>query len=166
MNPPSPGPGPPGRASARLTGEPLDGARLLDSVGEQGNGAAILFLGRVRVVNEGRRVARLHYEAYGEMAEAELGRIAAEAAERFAVRGVVAEHRVGTLEVGEASVAIAVAGPHRGPCFEASRYVIEQIKQRLPVWKREEYEDGTWRWLEGKKPPESTPTGSGGRGAG
>lgn len=130
-----------------LTRAPLEPEHLLRDLGSHGDGAVTLFLGRVREVNEGRPVVRLSYEAYREMAEAELGRIVREVAQAHEVGEIVALHRVGALELGEASVAIAVAAPHRAPCYAASRAVIEEIKERLPVWKKEEYADGTVAWV-------------------
>jgi molybdopterin synthase catalytic subunit len=87
------------------------------------------------------------------MAEDVLGEIVAEARERFGAGEIAVRHRSGALEIGEVAVAIAAAAPHRAAAFDSVRYVIEQIKIRLPIWKREEYEDGTSRWLEGALPP-------------
>ena len=127
---------------------PLDLAALLAEVSDAATGATILFVGTVRDVNDGRPVGALEYSAYQAMAERELAAIVAEAAERFATPHVVVEHRVGALALGEASVAIAVAHPHRGPAYEASRYVIEQLKVRVPIWKREHYADGSREWVD------------------
>ena len=132
--------------SARITEEPIQTDRLLD-LGSRADGALLLFVGRVRDHNDGRSVARLRYEAYAEMAERELEAILREAADRCEVTRIEAVHRTGELEIGEASVAIAVASPHRAAAFEASRYVIEEIKKRLPVWKREAYADGSDAWV-------------------
>jgi molybdopterin synthase catalytic subunit len=132
--------------SARITEEPIQAERLLD-LGSRADGALLLFVGRVRNHNDGRPVARLRYEAYTEMAERELEAILREAADRCEATRIEAVHRTGTLEIGEASVAIAVASPHRASAFEASRYVIEEIKKRLPVWKREVYADGSDAWV-------------------
>ena len=82
------------------------------------------------------------------MAERELADVAREASEQFKTTDIVIEHRLGTLEIGEASVAIAVAHPHRGLAYEASRYVIEQLKKRVPIWKLEHYVDGTREWVD------------------
>ncbi len=105
-------------------------------------------------------MVRLHYEAYVPMAEETLYAIAAEAATRFGVGGVAALHRTGSLQIGEASVAIAVASAHRADAFDAARYVIEQIKTRLPIWKREEYADGSFVWLDGAPPETEMPAGA------
>lgn len=140
------------RAFAHVTDAPIDAARLLADAVSPADGAALLFQGVVRNENEGRPVARLEYQAYGAMAEAEMLRIATEAVERFGTGDVHVVHRVGMLEIGEASVAICVAAPHRGQAYEASRYVIEQLKRRVPVWKREGYTDGDTEWVPGFTP--------------
>jgi molybdopterin synthase catalytic subunit len=126
----------------------LDSAALLAEVADHRNGATVLFLGTVRDVNDGASVSGLDYSAYTAMAEKELKAIVAEAAERWQTPDIVVEHRVGALGLGEASVAIAVAHPHRGPAFDASRYIIEELKQRLPIWKREHYVDGRSDWVQ------------------
>lgn len=126
----------------------IDPAALTAEVAGDGNGAAILFLGTVRESNEGRGVTGIEYSAYRPMAERELASIVAEASVEFGTTDIVVEHRVGTLAVGDVSVAIAVAHPHRAAAYDASRYVIEQIKRRVPVWKREHYADGTREWVD------------------
>jgi molybdopterin synthase catalytic subunit len=137
---------------ARIVEGPIDTPALMERVRSDTDGAVLVFAGTVRNINEGRRVGHLEYHAYAPMAEAELRSILAEARERWPVGGLAAEHRVGTLDLGEASVVIAVASPHRDAAYEASRYVIEELKRRVPVWKREGYLDGEERWLEGHTP--------------
>jgi molybdopterin synthase catalytic subunit len=126
----------------------IDPSALTAEVARDGNGAAILFLGTVRDSNDGRAVSGIEYSAYRSMAERELATIVAETASEFGTTDVVVEHRIGTLEIGEVSVAIAVAHPHRGAAYDASRYAIEQIKRRVPIWKRELYADGTREWVD------------------
>ena len=126
----------------------IDPAGLTAEVAHDGNGAAVLFLGTVRDTNDGRSVTGIEYSAYRSMAERELATIVAEATSEFGTTDIVVEHRVGTLEIGEVSIAIAVAHPHRGAAYDASRYVIEQIKRRVPIWKREHYADGTREWVD------------------
>lgn len=138
---------------AAIVHSPIDPAAVLDRVGGDADGAVVLFLGTVRDHNDGRPVRGLHYEAYEEMAGSVLEAIAREAGERADTDQVAVVHRVGELAVGEHSVAIAVASPHRSNAYDASRYIIEEIKKRLPVWKHEHYADGEARWLEGKRPP-------------
>jgi molybdopterin synthase catalytic subunit len=130
-----------------VTREPLDGAALLAECVSASDGAALLFLGVVRDHNDGRPVGHLDYDAYAVMAERVLREIVAEASSRWRVGRTAVVHRIGRLEIGEPSVAIAVASPHRAEAYEASRYVIEELKKRAPIWKREGYLDGEERWL-------------------
>lgn len=136
----------------RVTREPIDPAALLRDTVASSDGAALLFWGVVRDEHDGRPVAHLEYEAYAPMAEAKLREIADEARARWATGEIAVVHRVGRLEVGEASVAIVVASPHRAEAYEASRYVIEELKRRVPVWKREGYVDGESAWVPGFTP--------------
>ncbi len=130
----------------------VDPARVLDMVGGPEDGAILLFLGTVRNHHEGRAVTGLRYEAYEEMATPVLQEIAREGAELMGAEKVAVVHGVGELGVGDVSVVIAVSSPHRAEAYEASRYIIEEIKKRLPVWKDERYSDGTRDWVEGVRP--------------
>jgi len=135
-----------------ITSDPITAETVLRRVVDDGDGAVCVFLGVVRDHNEGRSVRGVAYSAYREMAERVLAEIAAEAAERAGSDRVAVVHRTGELAVGEASVAIAVSSPHRAEAFDACRYVIEEIKKRLPVWKQERYVDGDEAWLDGAVP--------------
>ena len=126
----------------RLQREPIDVAALVTVVRGDGDGAVSLFLGTVRNSNAGHRVLFLEYEAYEGMAEREMERIAQEAARLGATR-VAIVHRVGRLEIGEPSVAIAVAAPHRAEAMAACRHAIDALKASVPIWKREHRDDGT-----------------------
>src|SRR6476646_10002923 len=131
---------------------PLDLERLMVAVGEGASGAdgaVVTFLGLVRNHNMGRRVRYLEYEAYEPLALKAFARIAAEVAERWPSARLALHHRIGRLAVGEASVAIVVRSPHRGDAYAACRYVIERVKQIVPVWKREFFEGGDV-WIEGE----------------
>lgn len=130
----------------RIVDHPIDVASLLET--SPGDGAACLFVGVVRNEHDGRRVERLEYEAYEEMAVPLMEEIAAEAKRRFPVTEVRLVHRVGRLAIGETSVAVAVASPHRAEAFEACRFAIDKLKATVPIWKKEYYADGT-AWLEG-----------------
>ncbi len=130
-----------------IVDRPLDPGALLGEVSDPAHGAVVLFVGTVRDTNAGRAVTGIEYTAYRAMAERELADIVRETEERFAGARVAAEHRLGTLGLGEASVAIAAAHGHRAAAYDASRYVIEEIKRRLPIWKREHYTDGTREWV-------------------
>jgi molybdopterin synthase catalytic subunit len=141
---------PVGFVTAGVTREVLNGSDLLRQLGSTSDGAVIVFEGRVRDHNQQRSVVRLHYDAYREMADEVLAEIGREAIERFGVSAVAARHRIGILEPGTVSLVVAAAGAHRDHAYEASRYIIEEIKRRLPVWKKEEYADGAVEWLEGE----------------
>jgi molybdopterin synthase catalytic subunit len=133
-----------------LTHEPIDVSTLRATA--DGDGALCLFLGTVRSENAGREVLRLEYEAYEEMALPLLEEIASEAKRRFSVSDVRIVHRLGMLEIGDVSVAIAVASPHREQAFEACRFAIDALKLRVPIWKKEHYAGGQV-WLEGPGSP-------------
>jgi molybdopterin synthase catalytic subunit len=138
---------------AWITRDPIDPAAIMSRVGAAGDGAAILFLGTVRDHNDGRPVSGMRYDSYADMAEKVLGQIADEAALRLGTDRIAVVHRVGELAIGDVSVAIAASAPHRAETFDAARYVIEEIKRRLPVWKQEHYVGGESQWLEGTVPP-------------
>jgi molybdopterin synthase catalytic subunit len=133
---------------AAIVRRPVDPASLLAEVASVANGASILFIGTVREVNDGRAVSGIEYAAYEGMAARELESIVTEAASRFGTHDIVVEHRIGALALGDASVVIAVAHAHRAPAYDASRFVIEELKRRVPIWKREQYVDGTREWVD------------------
>jgi molybdopterin synthase catalytic subunit len=135
-------------AVAELVREPIDPAALLAAVAHAGAGALTTFFGAVRDQNVGRPVTGIDYDAYEPMAASELVAIATEAATRWSGARVALAHRIGTLAVGELSVGIAVAHPHRAPAFEACRFAIEEIQRRVPIWKREHYADGSREWVD------------------
>ena len=128
--------------------EPIDTAAILREVDSPAHGASILFVGTVREENDGRAVQGMDYSAYTAMAEREMAAIAGETAARFSGSFVVIVHRIGELAIGEASVAIATSHAHRDEAYGASRYAIEQLKARVPIWKREHYVDGTREWVD------------------
>ena len=133
---------------AALVRRPIDPAELLAEVQRARNGASVLFVGTVREVNDGRAVTGMEYTAYEAMAGRELALVVGEATQRFGTDDVIVEHRIGELGIGDASVAIAAAHPHRARAFDAARYVIEQLKKRVPIWKLEHYVDGTREWVD------------------
>ena len=130
-----------------IVDRPINAQTLLAEVANVRHGASVLFVGTVRDSNDGSPVSGLDYSSYTGMAEQELASIVLEACERWDTSDIVVEHRIGSLALGEASVVIAVAHPHRAEAYEASRYVIEELKKRLPVWKREHYLDGRSEWV-------------------
>jgi len=132
----------------RIVSEPIDPRTVEEAVAHSGAGALCVFHGVVRDHSQGKRVTHLEYEAYPPMAEKVLTQIGDEIAERWPGTRVAITHRVGRLEVGETSVVIAVSSPHRAEAFEACRYAIEELKARVPIWKKEFAEDGEY-WVEG-----------------
>ena len=135
-----------GGATTALAAGPIDVAALERSLARSGDGALVTFIGRARDrSDDGREVIELDYEVYPEMAESVLAEIAAEAEARWDVR-VAVMHRHGVVPIGEAAVAVVTAAMHRGEAYEANRFVIEAIKERLPIWKRERFADGSeWK---------------------
>ncbi len=131
-----------------LTTEPIDLTALLVQVQSPSRGGVACFIGAVRDHAGGRAVTRLDYSAYGPMAETECARIVAEAEARWSC-GVALQHRVGTLAVGDTAVAITAAAAHRDEAFAACRYAIEEVKRRVPIWKREVFADGSVEWVSG-----------------
>ena len=131
-----------------VTSEPLDVARTAAAASAAGCGAVATFVGLVRDHNAGRRVLYLDYECYEPLAVKAFERIAEESAETWPAARLAIAHRTGRLEIGEASVVIAAASPHRADAFAASRYAIERIKQIVPIWKHEHFEGGDV-WIEG-----------------
>lgn len=140
--PPVSGGGPSG-----LTAAPIDVVGLEAEVTGRGHGALVTFVGRARDrADDGREVLELEYEAYPEMAGAVLAEIVGEVRQRWAEASMAVVHRVGVIPIGEAAVAIVTAAPHRSDAYEANRFVIEAIKERLPIWKRERFADGSeWK---------------------
>ena len=115
-----------------------------------GGGAVVTFVGVVRADQDGRRVVRaLFYEAYPEMAEPLIHRLVNDARARWALEGVQIQHRLGPVEVGHISVVVVVAAQHRAHAYAASQFLIERIKHDVPIWKREQYDDGTCQWIAG-----------------
>jgi molybdopterin synthase catalytic subunit/molybdopterin converting factor small subunit len=135
-----------GIVTVELTGGPIATDRVLRAVADPRAGAVVLFLGVVRDNARGRRVDHLVYEAYEALARREMEKIGATVAARWPVTRIAIVHRTGRLEVGEASVAVAVSAPHRGEAFEAGRYAIDTLKQTVPIWKKEVWEGGA-AWI-------------------
>jgi molybdopterin synthase catalytic subunit len=132
---------------AQLTHAPIDVAAVAERVRSPQAGAVVLFLGTVRELTGGRRTTALDYDAYPEMACAQMDRLEQQARARWPVIGLEIVHRLGRLELGEVSVAIAVSCPHRREAFEAGQWLIEELKRVVPIWKRENWDDGTVEWV-------------------
>lgn len=135
-------------AEARIVTIPIDVAALERQAGCAEYGALCVFIGQTRNHARGRQVAYLEYDAYVPMAEKMLLRVAEEAETRWTCQ-VIIHHRIGRVEIGEASVAVVVGSPHRAEAFDACRYCIDTLKQEVPIWKRETCPDGTF-WIEGE----------------
>jgi molybdopterin synthase catalytic subunit len=140
---------------SRLTRDRLDVAAVLAAVSDSSLGGTALFLGSVRRGEGDGPVRAIEYSAYEGMAEAELERIIDEGRRRWAAARIEVQHRLGTIPAGEASIIVIAATPHRADAFEACRYVIEEVKRRLPIWKKEIFEDGSasWRGNDGTRGP-------------
>jgi len=134
-----------------ITEQPLDPAELVEAVRQDESGAVALFYGVVRNENMGRAVQHLEYDAYPEMALKKMREVADEVRARFPVTGVGVMHRTGRVEIGETSLLVAVSSAHRAASFEACHYAVDRIKQIVPVWKKEVWEDGE-EWIEGHVP--------------
>ena len=133
-------------ARAALRSGPLSVDAVLNAVSHAGAGAVVSFVGNVRDVNDGRAVTLLEYDAYASMARAEMKRILDEIERELPGVRVAVQHRVGALTVGEAAVVCAASAPHRGEAFRACRLVIDRVKERVPIWKREHGPDGPY-WV-------------------
>lgn len=129
---------------------PLDSRVLRAAVSDPRAGAMVLFEGIARDHHDGKAVASLAYEAYKPMAEAALEALRSEALARFGLTGCLIHHRTGEIPVGEAAVLVACASPHRREAFEAAAWIMDRIKERVPIWKRERYTHGGEAWVEGE----------------
>jgi molybdopterin synthase catalytic subunit len=134
-----------------ITADPLDPAALVEAVRRDESGAVALFYGVVRNENKGRSVQYLEYDAYPEMAIKKMKEVADEVRARFPVTGVGVLHRIGRLEIGETSLLVAVSSGHRKEAFEACHFAVDRIKEIVPVWKKEVWDDGE-EWIEGHVP--------------
>lgn len=130
-----------------LTNSTIDATTVLARVSSPQAGAVVLFLGTTREMTAGRKTASLDYECYPEMATRRLEALEAEARSRWPLVECMIVHRLGPLEIGEASVAVAVSSPHRQAAFEAGQWLIDTLKESVPIWKRENWADGTQEWV-------------------
>jgi molybdopterin synthase catalytic subunit len=144
----------------RIVREPIMTQSVLDRLKLPEDGAAVVFEGVVRNHTRGRRTVYLDYEAYEAMALKQMDALAKEARSRFGVREAAIVHRLGRIEIGETSVLIVVASAHRGPAFEACRWMIDTLKKTVPIWKKEYFEDGAV-WADGEPFPEEIPRAGG-----
>lgn len=143
-----------------LTHDKIDSARVLAAVESPLAGAVVLFLGTVREVTGDRRTASLDYECYPEMARAKLAQLESEARARWPIVECCLVHRLGHMEIGEASVAVAVSSPHRRDAFAAGSWLIDTLKEVVPIWKKENWADGSSEWVHpGLDSPVTEPVG-------
>ena len=135
------------RSTFEISDQPIDATQLTDQLRSDSAGAYASFEGWVRNLNEGQDVTALEYEAHVPVAVNEGEKILAEARERFRLLAASSRHRVGRLEIGDCAVWVGVSAAHRGAAFDGCRYIIDELKQRLPIWKKEHYRDGHSDWI-------------------
>lgn len=138
---------PAGDAVAFLARAPIDAAALTAQVRREEHGGIATFVGSVRNHHRGREVVALEYTAYEAMAERVSGEIVGEASARWPI-AVAMAHRIGALEVGDTAIVVAVGAAHRGAAFDACRWIVDEVKRRVPIWKRERYSDGSEEWVD------------------
>jgi len=136
-----------------LSDTAIDTSALRSAMADTRVGGFVSFEGWVRETNEGRRVVRLDYEAFAQLAEKEGARIVGEAMREYGVFDIRCVHRVGRLELGDLAIWIGVSAQHRAAAFEACRFVIDEVKSRVPIWKKEHYADGDSGWINGQTGP-------------
>lgn len=146
-----------------LTDKPIDFAAVTESVRSSDAGAVVLFMGTVREFTGDAQTSSLEYDAYPQMAELAMRELEDEARERWPLVGVNLTHRIGHLKLGEIAVAVAVSAGHRSESFEAGRWLIDSLKERVPIWKKELYADGSTEWVH---PGTSAELGAGNRSEG
>lgn len=148
----------------QLTHDPIDTHALTEAVRSPQAGAVVLFLGTVREFTAGRQTVALDYEAYAEMAVRKMEELIARARTQWPIVHAAIVHRLGRMELGDVSVAVAVSTPHRHQAFDAGRFLIDQLKIVVPIWKKENWADGTTEWVHPGSPgipiPGSSPTGA------
>ena len=132
----------------------IDTESVLDSVRSKSCGAAVLFVGTTRRITDGRETRKLEYECYQEMAIPKINQLCDQAKDSWPIEKLSVVHRVGTVELGESSIAIAVSSPHRRAAFEAAQWLIDELKKQVPIWKKEHWADGSSQWVH---PEGSTP---------
>lgn len=133
-----------------LQKEPIDIALVMNEAGLDSDGAVVSFIGRARNSSRGKSVIYLEYEAYSEMARKQIQKLLDDAAARWALGSCILVHRIGRVNVGEASIIIAASSPHRHEAFQAVQFIIDTVKERIPIWKKEFYPDGS-SWINGKE---------------
>ena len=131
----------------KIQNEPIDVERIRQAVQSELCGAVVLFLGTTRRMTDGKETMRLEYDCYEPMAFAELEKLRCEAIEKWSVDHCAIVHRIGVVENGQASVAVAVSSAHRKAAYDASQWIMDVLKRRVPIWKREQWADGSTDWI-------------------
>lgn len=137
----------------KITEKPIDVQKVIETASSLGAGAVNVFIGTVRNTAHSKNVVWLEYEAYESMAVAEIRKIIEEASHRWGLLGWAVSHRIGTLKPAEVAVAVAVSAPHRKEAFEACEFIVDQVKEKAPIWKKEVFEDGE-EWVSAGPPIE------------
>ena len=130
-----------------ITHEAIDTEQVLKEIQSDLSGATVLFIGTTRKITDGRETVRLEYECYESMARKKLQELLDEANKRWPIQHACIVHRMGVVDVGEASVAVAVSSPHRQDAFDSAKWLIDNLKQIVPIWKQENWSDGTRQWV-------------------
>lgn len=130
-----------------IQSEAIDVSALVQAIGHENAGAIVLFVGTTRKLTGGRETVSLEYDCYEAMAISELEKLSQAAIDRWSLTGCGVVHRIGVVAIGEASVALAVSSPHRAASYEASRWIMDQLKQKVPIWKKEQWTDGSTDWV-------------------
>ena len=131
----------------RIQTEAIDSEELVRQATDEDSGAVVLFLGTTRKTTDGRETVKLEYDCYEPMALSELSKLRDQAMKRWPIRKCLIVHRVGVVKIGEASVAIALSGPHRTEAFESCQWIMNRLKRDVPIWKREQWTDGSTDWI-------------------
>jgi len=135
----------------RIQRDPIDTDALTQIVGDENSGAVILFIGKTRRMTGAKETVKLEYDCYEPMAIAELGKLRIEAMEKWPLKACAIVHRVGVVENGQASVAVAISSPHRREAFDACQWIMDDLKRRVPIWKKEQWTDGSTEWVHPEK---------------
>ena len=133
--------------SVHVSHQPIDTQQIVEQVRSFAAGAVVLFLGTAREFTDGRQTAQLAYEAYAEMAERELAKLIEQAADRWPIDRCRIVHRLGVIELREVCVAVALSTPHRQEAFAAAQWIMDELKRSVPIWKQEQWSDGTRDWV-------------------
>lgn len=139
--------------------EPIDTGTLTSAIASDDAGAVVLFVGTTRRTTNGKKTVKLEYDCYKPMALAELEKLRDQAMQRWSLERCAIVHRVGEVKIGEASIAVALSSPHRAEAFDACQWLMNRLKQEVPIWKKEQWEDGSTEWIHPEKSQSKNPEG-------